>query len=398
MMRSLTALGDEMNIKPEIEVLHQEMQTWRRDIHQHPELCFEEVRTADLVAARLHEFGMEVDRGLARTGVVGTIRNGDGPAIGLRADIDALPMPEHNEFEYRSSYPGRMHGCGHDGHTAMLLGAAKYLAATRRFRGTVHCIFQPAEEGGGGGDVMVKEGLFERFPVDAVYGLHNWPGMPPGQVAGWAGPMMAAADEFYLVIRGRGGHAAMPDLCVDPVVIAAEIITALQTVASRMIHPVDSVVISVTQLQAGDATNVIPDEVKLGGTVRSFREQTRVATEARILRIAEGICAAHGASCALDYRRGYPATVNHAEQTEAALRAAAAVVGEDNVLRQPQPVMGAEDFSYMLLARPGCYVWLGNGAGAGGCMLHNSRYDFNDDILPIGASYWATLVEQQLAA
>ncbi|MEE2717229.1 MAG: M20 aminoacylase family protein [SAR324 cluster bacterium] len=386
-----------MQIKAEIQAFHDEMTQWRRDIHQHPELGFVEHRTSEVVAKKLQSFGLEVHQGLATTGVVGTIRNGEGPSIGMRADLDALALPELNEFEYKSVNEGRMHACGHDGHTTMLLGAAKYLAETKRFNGTVHCIFQPAEEGGGGGDVMVKEGLFEQFPVDAVYGMHNMPGIPKGVIGSWPGPMLAAADTFELVVQGTGGHAAMPDHAIDPVVIGAQIVNAFQTIASRRTAPLDSVVVSTTRFNAGEAFNVIPDSVTIGGSVRTFKAETRDATEARLQQIAEGICAANGATAQFTYHRGYPATVNHTEQTQIALRAAGAVVGEDNLIRDPNPIMASEDFSFMLLARPGCFVFIGNGVGEeGGCMVHNPHYDFSDDILPIGASYWATLVEQEL--
>lgn len=384
----------------EIEQFHAEMTEWRRDIHRHPELKYEENRTSDLVAEKLHEFGIEIHRGLAKTGVVGTIRNGDGPSIGLRADLDALPLEEKNTFKHASSNPGKMHACGHDGHTAMLLGAAKYLASSKNFKGTVNFIFQPAEEGGGGGELMIKEGLFEKFPVDSVYGLHNWPGMPAGTFGVGAGPIMAAADLFDLTINGRGGHAALPDQCIDPIVIAAQVVSALQTITSRNTHPVDSVVISVTQIHAGDAYNVIPDSVRMHGTVRTFLPETRDKIPSSMLRVAEGVCAAYGATCELNYKTGYPATINAVPESEISAKAVVDLLGEDKIIRNPTPSMGAEDFSYMLQARPGCYVWLGIGPGKGefGCMLHSSHYDFNDDVLPTGASYWATLVKNELPA
>ncbi len=376
------------------------MTEWRRDIHQHPELKFEENRTADLVAAKLEEFGIEIHRGLAKTGVVGTIRNGDGPSIGLRADMDALPLEEKNTFKHASSNPGKMHACGHDGHTAMLLGAAKHLAYSKNFKGTVNFIFQPAEEGGGGGELMIKEGLLEMFPVDSVYGLHNWPGMPAGIFGVGSGPIMASVDTFDLTINGRGGHAAMPDQCIDPIVIASQVVTALQTIPSRNTHPVDSVVISVTQIHAGDAYNVIPDSVQMHGTVRTFQPETRKEIPSSMLRVAEGVCAAYGGTCELNYMSGYPATINSVAETEISAKAVVDLLGEENIIRNPTPSMGGEDFSYMLEARPGCYVWLGigPGKGEGGCMLHSSHYDFNDDVLPIGASYWVKLVENELPA
>ena len=389
-----------MTVIKEIKQFHDEMTEWRRDIHQHPELKFEEFRTADLVAAKLEEFGIEIHRGLAKTGVVGTIRNGDGPSIGLRADMDALPLEEKNTFKHASSNPGKMHACGHDGHTAMLLGAAKHLAASKNFKGTVNFIFQPAEEGGGGGELMIKEGLFEMFPVDSVYGLHNWPGMPAGTFGVASGPIMAAADMFDLTINGRGGHAALPDQCIDPIVVASQVVSALQTIPSRNTHPVDSVVISVTQIHAGDAYNVIPDSVRMHGTVRTFQQETRDKMPSSMLRVAEGVCAAYGATCELNYMSGYPATVNSVQEADISAKAVVDLLGEDKIIRNPTPSMGAEDFSYMLEARPGCYVWLGIGHGKGeaGCMLHSSSYDFNDDVLPTGASYWVKLVENELPA
>ncbi len=389
-----------MTVIKEIKLLHDEMTEWRRDIHQHPELKFEENRTSDLVAAKLEEFGIEIHRGLAKTGVVGTIRNGDGPSIGLRADMDALPLEEKNTFKHASSNPGKMHACGHDGHTAMLLGAAKHLAASKNFKGTVNLIFQPAEEGGGGGELMIKEGLFEMFPVDSVYGLHNWPGMPAGTFGVGSGPFMAAADMFDLTINGRGGHAALPDQCIDPIVVASQVVSALQTITSRNTHPVDSVVISVTQIHAGDAYNVIPDSVRMHGTVRTFQTETRDKIPSSMLRVAEGVSAAYGATCELNYMSGYPATINSVPETEISAKAVVDLLGEDKIIRNPTPCMGAEDFSYMLEARPGCYVWLGIGPGKGeaGCMLHSSRYDFNDDVLTTGASYWVKLVENELPA
>jgi hippurate hydrolase len=376
------------------------MTEWRRDIHQHPELKFEENRTSDLVAAKLEEFGIEIHRGLAKTGVVGTIRNGDGPSIGLRADMDALPLEEKNTFKHASSNPGKMHACGHDGHTAMLLGAAKHLASKKKFKGTVHFIFQPAEEGGGGGELMIKEGLFEMFPADSVYGLHNWPEMPAGIFGVGSGPIMAAADSFDLIINGLGGHAAMPDKCIDPIVIASQVVNALQAIPSRNTHPVDSLVISVTQIHAGDAYNVIPDSVTMKGSVRTFQTETRKEIPSSMLRVAEGVCQAFGANCELNYMLGYPATVNSVPETDISAKAVVDLLGEDNIIRNPTPSMASEDFSYMLEKRPGCYVWLGIAPkeGVSAELLHSSRYDFNDDVLTIGASYWVKLVENELPA
>ena len=388
-----------MTVIKEINKFHDEMTKWRRDIHQYPELGYEERRTSDFVAAKLKEFGIEVHQGLAKTGVVGTISNGHGPSIGLRADIDALPLEEKNTFKHASTNHGKMHACGHDGHTTMLLGAAKYLAAYKNFMGTVNFIFQPAEEGGAGGERMLQEGLFEKFPVDSVYGLHNWPGMEPGYFGVGAGPIMAAADVFDLTVFGRGGHAALPDQCVDPIVVASQIVSALQTIPSRNTHPVDSVVISVTQINAGDTHNIIPDSARMHGTVRTFLEETRSKMPTSILRVAEGVCSAFGATCELDYMQCYPATINSVPETEISAKAVIDLVGEEKIIRNPTPSMGSEDFSYMLQARPGCYVLLGigSGKGMGGCLLHSSRYDFNDEVLPIGASYWVTLVENELS-
>tara|TARA_Y100000748_G_scaffold40490_1_gene29858 strand:+ start:361 stop:1533 length:1173 start_codon:yes stop_codon:yes gene_type:complete len=387
-----------MTLIKDIENFHDEMTIWRRDIHQHPELAFEETRTSDFVAEKLKEFGIETHRGMAKTGVVGTIKNGEGPSIGLRADLDALPLDEKNTFEYASANLGKMHACGHDGHTTMLLGAAKYLAKSKNFQGTVHFIFQPAEEGGGGGDIMVKEGLFEKFHVDSVYGMHNWVGLEAGHFGVGVGPIMAAADTFDLIINGKGGHAAMPHQCIDPIIVASQVLTALQSISSRNTHPVDSLVISVTQIHAGDAYNIIPDTVKMHGTVRTFLPETRDEIPSKMLKVSEGVCNAMGASCELNYIHGYPATVNSITETDISAKAAIDLVGEDKVERNPTPSMASEDFSYMLQARPGCYVWLGIGTveDKNRFSLHSSNYDFNDHVLPIGAAYWATLVENEL--
>jgi hippurate hydrolase len=388
-----------MPVLNRIAEFHKDMAEWRHRIHARPETAFEEHATAEFVAKTLGSFGIEVHRGLAGTGVVGTIKGqkGGGPAIGLRADMDALHIEEKNDFAHRSQNPGRMHACGHDGHTAMLLGAARYLAETRNFAGTVHVIFQPAEENEGGARVMVEEGLFEKFPMQAVFGMHNWPGQPVGTVAVRPGPMMAAFDIFELTVAGRGAHGAMPHRGVDPVVAAAQIVTALQTIASRNTDPLDAVVVSVTQIHGGDTWNVIPDAVVLRGTARAFRPEVQDTIEPSIRRIADGVCQALGASAALRYERRYPPTINHPAETERAAEAAAAVVGAEQVLRDPTPSMGSEDFAFMLQAKPGCYVWIGNGPAPGGCGLHNPHYDFNDEILPIGASYWARLAESVLA-
>ena len=383
-----------------IRGFHAELTAIRRDLHANPELAFDEKRTSSLVVAYLKKLGIEVHTGLAKTGVVGVIRgkkNG-GKGIGLRADMDCLPLHESNTFDYKSKNPGRMHACGHDGHTTMLLGAARYLAETRNFDGTAYLIFQPAEEGGGGGEVMVKEGLFERFPANEVYALHNWPGLPPGKIAVGTGPMMAATDEIQITVRGKGGHAALPHLAVDPVVATAHVITALQTVASRNVEPIDAIVVSVCAMQTSQlgAFNIIPDFVKLMGTVRTFRPETRTLAEKRIKEITQGVAGAFGASVEIDYRRGYPATVNSAREAEFAARVGERIFGAGGVVRDPDPTMGGEDFSYMLQARPGAYVFLGQGGLAGGCMLHNPNYDFNDEVIPLGAGYLAALVEESM--
>jgi amidohydrolase len=388
-----------MPIVNRIADFHKDLAAWRHELHAHPETAFEEKETAEFVARRLIEFGLDVHRGLAGTGVVATLK-GNTPgqrAIALRADMDALHIHEKNGVAYASKTPGKMHACGHDGHTTMLLGAARYLAETRNFAGTVHFIFQPAEENEGGGRVMVEEGLFEKFPVEAVFGMHNWPGMSAGKFATRTGPMMASFDIFEITVTGKGTHAALPHLGIDPVVAAAQIATGLQTIASRNMHPLDSAVVSVTQIHGGDTWNVIPDEVVLRGTTRSFRAEVQDAMEAAIRRIAQGVASGMGASVAVRYERRYPPTVNSAAETEVAVAAAAEVVGAANVDGTLMPTMGSEDFAFMLQAKPGAYVFIGNGSGEKVAGLHNPHYDFNDEILPIGASYWARLVERVLA-
>ncbi|MEX2454164.1 MAG: M20 aminoacylase family protein [Rhodospirillaceae bacterium] len=372
---------------------------WRRHIHARPETAFEEQMTSDYVALRLHEFGVKVHRGLAGTGVVGSLtgQKGDGPAIGLRADMDALDIEEKNDVDYRSEHPGKMHACGHDGHTAMLLGAARYLAETRNFAGTVHFIFQPAEENEGGGRVMVEEGLFEKFPVESVYGMHNMPGIPAGEFAIRPGPIMASFDIFEIRLTGAGTHAATPHLGRDALVAAAQLIGALQTVASRTVSPFDAAVVSVTQMHAGDTWNVIPEDVVVRGTVRAFSAELQDHMEAEIRRIADGICTAFAVAGEVTYERRYPPTVNDAAETEITAAVAREVAGADKVSLDRDPMMGAEDFAFMLNEKPGAYMWIGNGPRDGGCMLHNPHYDFNDEILPLGASYWARLVETRLA-
>jgi amidohydrolase len=383
-----------------LRLFHAELVHIRRDIHANPELGFEEKRTSQLVADKLAEWGIEVHRGLARTGVVGVIKGkkNSGRAIGLRADMDCLPMQEVSEVPHKSKVPGRMHACGHDGHTTMLLGAARYLAQTRNFDGTVNLIFQPAEEGGGGGRVMVEEGLFKKFPVDSVYALHNWPGLPAGKIAVRPGAMMAATDEIKIKVSGRGGHAALPHLAADPVVASAHIITALQTIASRNANPVDALVVSVCSMQTSQvgAFNIIPGHVELIGTVRTFSPQMRELAEKRIKEIATAVAQGLGASAEVEYRRGYPATVNTDKEARFAAQVGEKVFGKGNVVTDGEPTMGGEDFSYMLQARPGAYVFLGQGGTQGGCFLHNPGYDFNDEVIPLGAGYLAALVEESL--
>ena len=381
-----------------------EMATIRRDIHAHPELCFQEVRTAEVVAHKLTEWGIPIHRGLGTTGVVGIVKNGTSSrAIGLRADMDALPMQEFNTFPHASQNAGKMHACGHDGHTAMLLAAAQHFAKHRHFDGTVYLIFQPAEEGGGGAREMIKEGLFEQFPMDAVFGMHNWPGGEVGQFAASAGPVMASSNEFRITIKGKGGHAAMPHNALDPVPVACQMVLAFQTIISRNTRPIDAGVVSVTMVHAGEANNVIPDSVALRGTVRAFTVEVLDRIEQRMRQIAEHTCAAFEATCEFEFVRNYPPTINSAKEAELARRIMASIVGEDQV-RVQEPTMGAEDFSFMLQAKPGCYSFIFNGDGAhremghggGPCLLHNPSYDFNDDLIPLGATYWVRLAEEWL--
>ena len=388
-----------MPIVNRIAEFHDEMTAWRRALHAHPETAFEEFRTADFVAGKLAEFGIEVDRGLGRTGVVGTLRGarGAGPAIGLRADMDALFIAEKNDFAHRSTQDGKMHACGHDGHTAMLLGAARYLAETRNFAGAVRFIFQPAEENEGGARVMIEDGLFEKLPMEAVFGMHNMPGVGVGEMAVRPGPIMAAFDIFEVTVTGRGSHAAAPHQGADAIVAAAQIVAGLQTVASRVVDPQDSVVVTVTQIHGGDTWNVIPEDVTLRGTVRAFRPEVQDLAEAAIGRIAQGVAAAAGVAATVEYRHRYPPTINSEAEAALTARVMGELVGEDNVFLDKNPKMASEDFAFMLNEKPGAYVWIGNGPADGNRLLHNPNYDFNDDILPLGASYWARLAETRLA-
>jgi hippurate hydrolase len=383
-----------------------EIQQIRRDIHAHPELRFEENRTSDLVAARLADWGYEVTRGLGGTGVVGTLRHGTSVrAIGLRADMDALPIQEQNEFAHRSTHAGKMHACGHDGHVAMLLAAARYLAEMKPFDGTAHLIFQPAEEGGAGAQRMIDDGLFERCPCDVVFGMHNWPNMKVGQLGVAPGPAMASANEFTIRISGKGAHAAMPHLGTDPVFVAVQVVNGLQAIVTRVKKPIDAAVLSVTMIHAGDATNVIPESAVISGTVRTFSDGVTAQVEENMRRIAQMTAAAYGAESHVEFKWNYPPTINHAAEAEFAATVMDDVVGADNVVRGLEPTMGSEDFAFMLKARPGAYVFIGNGDGAhrsaghglGPCMLHNPSYDFNDELIPLGATFWIRLVEKYLS-
>jgi hippurate hydrolase len=395
-----------MHLIPDIVHQRSSLEALRRDLHAHPELCFNEFRTADVVAAKLTEWGIPVHRGLGTTGVVGIVKNGTSTrAIGLRADMDALPMQEANTFAHASTHPGKMHGCGHDGHTAMLLAAAQYLATHRHFDGTVYLIFQPAEEGGGGAREMIQDGLFDKFPMDAVFGMHNWPGMLLGQFAVSPGPVMASSNEFKITVHGKGGHAAMPHNALDPVPVACQLVQAFQTIISRNLKPIDAGVISVTMIHAGEATNVIPNACELQGTVRTFSLAVLDQIEQRMRVLTEHLCAASNLRADFEFRRNYPPTINSAAEADFARQVMADLVGDARVLVQ-EPTMGAEDFSFMLQAKPGCCAFIANGDGdhralghgGGPCMLHNPSYDFNDELLPLGATYWVRLAEAWLSS
>ena len=387
-----------MKIIKDLIDLQPEMQNWRRDIHSHPEIAFEEHRTAKLVADKLESFGLEVETGIAGTGVVGTLKKGTGNrSIGLRADLDALLINETNDFPHKSKVPGKMHACGHDGHTTMLLGAAKYLAEKGNFDGTINFIFQPAEENEGGGKVMIDEGLFDKYPVESVYGMHNIPGMPVGSFAMKPGPIMASFDIFNLKIIGKGGHAAMPHTAIDPIIIGTKIVDAYQSIVSRYIDPQQPVVLSVTQFHGGDAYNVIPNEIEMKGTIRCFSSTVQLAMEKQMKQITSSICSAYGADYEFEYEHRYPATVNSEDEVDVSAKVAKEISGEDMVSLSPTPSMGSEDFAFMLQEKPGSYIWIGNGDQEGSCMLHNPGYDFNDEILPIGATYWVNIAEETLS-
>ncbi len=381
------------------------MATLRRDLHAHPELCFEERRTSDVIAQQLTAWGIPIHRGLGTTGVVAILKSGTSDrAVGLRADMDALPITEHNQFAHASRHAGRMHACGHDGHTTMLLAAAKHLAQHRNHDGTVYLVFQPAEEGGGGAREMIADGLFERFPMEAIFGVHNWPGLPVGQFAIKNGPCFASSNEFRITIRGKGSHAAMPNLGLDPVPVACQLVQAFQTIITRNKRPIDAGVISVTMIHTGEATNVVPDTCEIQGTVRTFTLEVLDLIESRMRQITQHTCAAFGVGCEFEFSRNYPPTINHAGETAFARRVMTDLVGAENVL-EFEPTMGAEDFAYYLQAIPGAYFVIGNGDGdhrpsghgLGPCMLHNPNYDFNDALIPLGATLWVRMAEQWLA-
>ena len=386
-----------MRLIPEIEAKRAELEAIRHDIHTHPELAFEERRTAKIVETLLSEWGIETDVGLATTGVVGTLSHGEGPVVGLRADMDALPIQEATGLPYRSRHDGKMHACGHDGHTTMLLAAAQYLAASRSFRGTVRFIFQPAEEAAGGAKVMMDEGLFEKFPVDAVFGMHNWPGLGVGKFAVRMGPMMASLDCFDIVIEGVGTHGALPHKGVDPILTAGHLITALQSIVSRSVDPLQAAVVSVTQIHGGDTYNVIPGTVRLAGGIRCFDPALRGELRTRVENVAARVAESFGAVAHVSFAMGYPAVMNEAANTSLAARVATDIVGSENVDANSVPSLGSEDFAYMLEEIPGCYLFIGNGDRKGGCVIHNPGYDFNDDILALGATYWARLAEAFLS-
>ena len=381
------------------------MAALRRDLHAHPELCFEERRTSDLIAQQLTDWGIPIHRGLGTTGVVAILKNGTSDrGVGLRADMDALPMTEHNQFAHASRHAGKMHACGHDGHTTMLLAAAQHLARHRNYDGTVYLVFQPAEEGGGGAREMIADGLFEQFPMEAIFGVHNWPGLPVGQFAIKNGPCFASSNEFRITIRGKGSHAAMPNLGLDPVPVACQLVQAFQTIITRNMRPIDAGVISVTMIHTGEATNVVPDACEIQGTVRTFTLEVLDLIEQRMRDISQHTCAAFGVGCEFEFSRNYPPTINHADETAFARGVMTELVGADNVL-EFEPTMGAEDFAYYLQAIPGAYFVMGNGDGdhrqsghgLGPCMLHNPNYDFNDALIPLGATLWVRMAEQWLA-
>ena len=386
-----------MTLLNSINQMHDEMKEWRKDLHQIPEIGLEEYKTSSYIKEKLSLWGIEFKDGYATTGVVAWVKGNKGnskKSIGLRADFDALPMTEKNTFAHKSSNDGLMHACGHDGHTSMLLGAAKYLNENKDFDGNVIFIFQPGEEGFGGGEIMVQEGLFKDFKIDEVYALHNWPELPLGQFGVSTGPMMAAVDEFDIIIKGKGGHAAIPNLAIDPVIIAAQIINAIQTIISRVTSPIDKALISITKVQAGHAYNVIDDDAFLGGTVRTFKGSTRELIKNKILSTSKGIAQANGADIEFKYKSGYPPTINTKKESIFAGNVARELVGEKNVIDEIEPSMGGEDFSYLLNEKPGSYLYIGQKDNNHNAYLHTTNYDFNDDILPIGVNFWVNLVKK----
>ncbi|MEI7531816.1 MAG: M20 aminoacylase family protein [Betaproteobacteria bacterium] len=396
-----------MRILPELLESQLEIQTIRRDIHTHPELKFEEFRTSDVIAKQLKSWGIATHIGLGKTGVVGSIEGalGKGKSIGLRADIDALPLAEHNIFSHASINEGRMHACGHDGHTAMLLSAAQYFSTRRNFKGSIHFIFQPAEEGGGGARVMMEDGLFDLFPCDAVFGMHNWPGIKEGYFGVTAGPMMASSNEFKITLTGKGAHAALPHHGADPIYAVNQLISSLQSIITRNKSPIDHAVLSITQVHAGFATNVIPDDAWIGGTIRTFTTPVLDLLEKRLIKISHSIASAFDCVADIQFHRNYPPLINHVNETQFAVQVLEDLVGKECVNSSTEPTMGSEDFAFMLEKKPGCYVFIGNGDGdhrsighgMGPCHLHNPSYDFNDRLIPIGASYWVTLARKYLS-
>ena len=385
-----------MPILNSINQMQDKMKTWRQDLHRIPEIGLEEYKTSSYIKEKLNKWNIEYKEGYSKTGVVAWVKGNKGQSdksIGLRADFDALPMTEKNNFDHKSKNIGMMHACGHDGHTSMLLGAAKYLSENPDFDGTVHFIFQPGEEGFGGGEKMIQDGLFQDFKIDEVYALHNWPGLKLGQFGVSSGPMMAAVDEFDIIVKGKGGHAAMPDLAVDPVIIASQIINSLQTIISRITNPVDKALISVTKIHGGSAYNVIDDEVQLGGTVRTFKNETRDLIEKKINDTAKGIAIANGGEAKIQYYRKYPATINSKNESIFAGNVAKELVGEKNVVTEIEPSMGGEDFSYLLNEKPGSYLYIGQKDDNHKAYLHTTQYDFNDNLLPLGVNYWIELVK-----
>ena len=392
-----------MNISENIKNIHKEVISWRHELHANPELCYEENWTSDFISEKLKLFGMEVFNGIGKTGVIGVLKgsgsqiNKSNRSIGLRADMDALPIEEENNFDYKSKFLGKMHACGHDGHIAMLLGAAKILSKEKKFNGTVYFIFQPAEEGGGGGLKMINDGLFDNFPMESVWGLHNWPGLDVGEIAVHKGSVMASFDQFRVLINGIGGHAASPHLASDPILAASGMIQSIQQIVSRKQNPLDPVVVSVTKIESGTAFNIIPQDANFIGTIRTLNSKTRSLVKEQFIDICNSAANAYGCTAKVEINEGYPVTINTSAESDIAIEVAKKIVKKKAVKDNLAPSMGAEDFAYMLEKKPGAYIWLGAGEGKSGCMLHNSKYDFNDEIIPLGISYWYNLVQNQLS-